>query len=361
MKCQAILVNFHNAQLIAEGANSLLDDPACDEIHVVDNSVCPAESAQLRELLDRRIHLTVCSENLGFAKACNLAFAASEAECTLLLNPDARLFPGALQQLKSTLKNNPRSAAVGPRVFWDFERNFLLPPSTYPSRTSYLLDRLSQCWPELADWRNKAFRKRSLREWQHASLFRVNALSGGLVLLRRNALHQAGGLFDPCFFMYWEDSDLMRRLQDAGYQLLLEPRAEAVHLYEHSPEKDKMIADGWQAYSRKHFSSPLWELTSNVLRHFQTRPTSKPDFVPIDLRSETKDIAIPVPAELQTGWLLEFSPSPEFYPSIGRLGHGKAACLPYALATRFKGQSYYLRLGGTKSAGPFLCFSIRTS
>ena len=256
---------------------------------------------------------------------------------------------------------HPEVGAVGPRIFWDVERQFLLPPSTYPSRTNFALDRLGECWPALAAYRADRFRSRSLREWRQTLPFRVDALSGGHVLLRRSALVQAGGLFDPRFFMYWEDSDLMRRLQDAGQQLWLDPRAEAVHLYEHSPAKDGLISQGWPVYAQKYFSSALWAMASRAAARFRKNRVA-PVFVPIDRVGSAQDIELCVPLELRPGWLLEFSPSPHFIPSIGRLGCGELACLPSALAARFSGREYFLRLGGLEpNRIQSQLFSVRTS
>ena len=65
MKCLAILVNYHGARLICDAAESLAGDPACDEIHVVDNSVCADESTWLREQLRPGVRLTVSAEKPG--------------------------------------------------------------------------------------------------------------------------------------------------------------------------------------------------------------------------------------------------------------------------------------------------------
>ena len=48
------------------------------------------------------------------------------------------------------------------------------------------------------------------------------------MLLRTAALREVG-LFDPAFFMYYEDIDLCLRLHDAGWKVLCEPRAVMWH------------------------------------------------------------------------------------------------------------------------------------
>lgn len=357
MKCLAILVNYHGARLIVEAAASLVNDDECDWIHVVDNSMSADESNWLRQNLPRNTRLTVSPFNIGFAGGCNLAFQGCSADCVLLLNPDARLLPGALARLKRTLFENQRIGAVGPRVFWDERRRFLLPPSTYPSRLGFLFDQLGLCFPGFSVFRARLFRRRALREWQAKSAFSVDALSGGHVLLKREALLAAGGLFDPDFFMYWEDSDLMRRLQDTGFRLLLEPRAEAVHLYEHSPGKDQLISQGWPVFVNKHFSSRAWLWVGQIGR-WLSRVGPAPDF-PVLKLVPGEDLEIQVPESLTAGWLLEYSPSAYFVPAIGGLGHGAVARLPYELAQRFSGQRYYLRLSSnTRRLGDAKSFIV---
>lgn len=343
MKCLAILVNFHGARLIVDAARSLADDPECDGIEVVDNSVAASEAEYLRQHLPPRAHLTVTERNLGFAGACNLAFANTDADSILLLNPDARLLPGALQRLKQTMAERPDAAGIGPRVYWDEARLFLLPPTTYPSRSGFFLDQLGRCLPAIAQWRAAHFRRRALREWQATRPFPVDALSGGHVLLRRSALMRAGGLFDPAFFMYWEDSDLMRRLQDRGFRLWLDPRAEAIHLYEHSPRKDELIGQGWPAFAAKYFASRSWRWLIRIADRHQRHLAPAPTFLKIGPTTPA-GFELTVPADWQESWLLEFSPSPNFVPAIGRLGSGPVACLPAALAARFSGRDYHLRL-----------------
>lgn len=359
MKCLAILVNFHGARLIVDAARSLADDPECDDIEIVDNSVAASEAEYLQEHLPARAHLTVAERNLGFAGACNLAFGNTDADCVLLLNPDARLLPGALARLKRTLAESAGCAGVGPRVYWDEEQHFLLPPTTYPSRSAFLLDQLGRCLPPLARYRAHRFRRRSLREWQATRPFPVDALSGGHVLLRHSALMAAGGLFDPNFFMYWEDSDLMRRLQDKGFRLWLDPRAEAIHLYEHSPRKDELIGRGWPAFAAKHFASRPWRWLIRAADLLQKRGDAPRCFERIKPGAPS-GIAIGVPEAWQERWLLEFSPSPDFIPAIGRLGSGPVAFLPAALAARFSGRDYHLRLtprdGGSRQSG--LLFTV---
>lgn len=342
MTCCAILVNFHTAALIEGAVTSLTTSPQCNEIIVVDNS----DSAEEWERLNARIGgmaKTIRNVgNQGFAKACNLAFQSSTSDYVLLLNPDARLVGDALDCMCGTLDSDPRIAAVGPKVFWDDACLYLLPPTTFPSKIAVITERLAQRSRRFAVKRSLQFRDQAIAQWTAKEPLRIDAASGGHVLLRRDALIVAGGLFDPQFFMYWEDSDLMQRISAAGYRVVLHPMAHATHLYEHAPGKEALIAQGWDAYASKYFSSFFYR---GLLRLISIWPASRSQIFDATLPKPADAIQLEICPNLHQAWLLEISPSPDFYPSIGRFGAGERVEISADLLRRFSGDRLYLRLG----------------
>jgi GT2 family glycosyltransferase len=343
--CQAILVNYHCADLICGAAHSLGGGDGL-HVNVVDNSVSDDQAALLRACLPDDVRLFFPEKNLGFGQACNLAFEADESEFVLLLNPDARLLPGALATMISTLRSDATLAAVGPRVYWDESKRFVMPLSTFPSAFWYLRSCFGGLLPILHRLAARDFRRTALSAWRASRPFYVDALSGGHVLLRRSAVLAAGGLFDPDFFMYWEDSDLMHRLMARGYRLAQDPRAEALHLYSHSPAKEVMIQAGWPVYLRKHFDSLFWRLIAGLRHKIGGTPAVAGGFVPLAWTSG--DICLDVPDTLD-GWLLEISPAPDFVPAIGRLGSERSVTIPAELLRSFAGCDVCFRLS---SASP---------
>ena len=53
-------------------------------------------------------------------------------------------------------------------------------------------------------------------------------LAGMFMLFRSEVFRRLGG-FDERYFLYYEDVDLCLRLRQLGYDVLLEPGAEALH------------------------------------------------------------------------------------------------------------------------------------
>ncbi len=329
----AVLVNYRGAQDIAAAAASVLADSPGVELVVVDNSESEDETERLRALLPPQARLIVADHNLGFGAACNLALAHSSAAAAWLVNPDVRVLPGCLQALLAALQADPHLAAVAPRQTLDLAQAWQLPPSTLPTA----IDRWARA-QALSSLRTRrrfvgAARALALRLWTAApgDVVPQRALSGGAMLVRRVCLDPGEHLFDPRYFMYYEDSDLCLRLRRRGWRLAAVPAARAVHLWRLGSHKDGLMAQSEPRYFAQHFPGSRWlarEPAAVVLPYFR-QVTSAADLV--------------VPPALQRGWVFELSPTPLLDPAAAFVGSGPllpwpsvvmAACGPVPLFAR---------------------------
>jgi N-acetylglucosaminyl-diphospho-decaprenol L-rhamnosyltransferase len=152
--------------------------------------------------------------NLGFGAACNLAIAQGSAPFILLLNPDARLEPGCLDRMLLEMESNPNTAAVGPLVLQS--RDGLIDSAGLKVRAP--------------GWTFDRMRGRPKKEAPPTGF--VEALSGGVLLLRRSALVDIGRhpeAFWGDLFLYSEDVDLSIALRRGGWSLLYLQEALAYH------------------------------------------------------------------------------------------------------------------------------------
>lgn len=145
--------------------------------------------------------------NLGFGRAANRGAAAGtgdDAPYVLFLNPDATLWPGALDAMAGALDERPELGVVGPVV-----RN--PDGSVYPSARAFpsVVDALGHAFVGLVAPAN-----RWSRRYEHPD--HVDWVSGTAMLVRRSAFEAVGG-FDEAYFMYVEDVDLCWRLAAAGW------------------------------------------------------------------------------------------------------------------------------------------------
>ena len=360
LKTLAIIVNYKVADLTLQAVQSVLDSDSIGPVHavVVDNSEDKDEAERLRLNLPSGVVLRVSPENIGFGRACNLAFEEFPGEQILLINPDAKLLPGCLIRLQKTLSSAQNIAAVTPQIFLDERLTFYLPPSYPPA--------LFEFQPVLATWGPRArinrlisalWRRHSIKVWRSKRPVKVNNLSGGLVLLKREAVWKAGGLFDPRFFLYFEDTDLSIRLKKAGYALIIEPRAEAIHYYDQCgrqnlEEKRALMARSRRIFSEKHCKG--WKSrVKKILDRFKV--PAQPHRDELRVPDFTSPFFLEVPEKLHRGWLFEWSPNPDFVPSAGRFGRGPCMDFPEDCWAMLAPGQYFGRLGSPKGLG----FNVR--
>lgn len=268
---EAILVNYHGAADTL-GALASLPWPLLQAVHVVDNSCCAREVEQLRAGMQAwpRARLHIAEENLGFGRANNLAWQHTRADHVLLLNPDARLREGALAALLEAMAGDARLGAVAPRMDWTEEGHLVLPNLSSQSPFARVADAAASRW---AAWAPRAFAqrgarhaRRTMRMMSSATAMEAPALSGAALLLRRQAVQAAGGLFDPAYFMFFEDTDLSQRLRHAGWRLAVLPRARAWHAWHNRPEKAALMQQSEAVYLRRYHTRSDW-----LRRHFVPR------------------------------------------------------------------------------------------
>ncbi len=350
MKTAAIIVNYKAAGLTQQAVESVLDSASLGPVQVVvvDNSEDKEEAERLRLALPPSVALRVSSENIGFGRACNLAFEEFGGDQVLLINPDARLLPGCLLRLQRTLSTRERAGAVSSHIFWDEKRRFYL-PSSYPPPLFELQPFLDIWGPQAHINRlvSAIWRYHSIKVWRSKRPVRVRNLSGGLVLLKREAVQKAGGLFDPRFFLYFEDTDLFIRLRKKGYALFVEPRAQAIHYYDQCGQADRerkrsLMARSHLLLLEKHRQG-LRARIRKVMRHLRARSTAGID--PIWQPGFTSPFFLEVPACLQSDWLFEVSPNPTFIPCAARFGRGAFMDFPEECWDMLAPGRYFGRLG----------------
>lgn len=328
MKTLAIVVNYKSAPLTLKAVESVLSAASLGpiEVAVVDNSEDEPEALRLRQGLPPTVRLWISPENIGFARACNRALDGFQGEAILLINPDARLLSGCLKQLQKTLFSDKKRAAVSPQIFWDDGLTFYLPPSCPPALFEF--QSLLNAWGPGTNVRRLLsclWRRHAIKVWRSERPIHVRNLTGGLVLLKMEAVQRAGGLFDPRFFLYFEDTDLFIRLRKTGYDLAFEPRAMAIHHYDQCGAEDlkgkrASMAVSLPIFLEKHGGRWACYLRK-VLRYL---PPSGERQAEGSVRTHefTTPFTIEIPHFLHGAWLFEWSPNPDFIPSAGMFGKG---------------------------------------
>lgn len=213
MKVFVVVVTFNGAIWIRGALQSLRDSThACTTI-VIDNASGDDTAAIVRQEFPETI-LIESGVNLGFGRGNNLGIEYAlkhRADAVFLLNQDAYVTPEAIKRLTDFLQDHPDFDIVSPlHCSPDLNRVDPQTQSGYLQRHApgYLSD---ACLG---------------RERTHYPIRGINAAAW---VLRAEVFRRVGG-FDPLFFMYGEDDDLIDRFAHHGLRTALLPSARIVHL-----------------------------------------------------------------------------------------------------------------------------------
>src|SRR2546425_13313277 len=112
MNSTVVVINWNSGDLLQGCIESLLATTTDTKIVVIDNASRDASLEFLSDFYDR-VQLIGNGINRGFAAAVNQAFENTSTPYVLILNPDVRALPGAVQLLEEFMDSHPQAGAAG--------------------------------------------------------------------------------------------------------------------------------------------------------------------------------------------------------------------------------------------------------
>ena len=192
-------------------------------------------------------------DNPGYGAAINRAATAQRSMHLCAMNADVVLEPGSLLKLRRFLAMNRSCGLVGPALAY---------PDGTPQRSAKRFPTLGLALGEVLEVHALAPGNRWVRRfyYEDRDLTRdaeVDTVSGSVMMLRAEAFETIRG-FDEGFRMYFEETDLCRRLRDGGHSVAFCPGARAVHRHGASTQQTSVrqveYYVSYLRYFRKHHS-----------------------------------------------------------------------------------------------------------
>lgn len=206
--------------------NSLLLYKAPKRIYIVDNS--PTDEARKLETMDDCIVYRFSNKNVGFGSAHNWAIKQAMEVGSVyhfVVNPDIKFDTDVVTPMISWLDEHPDVAQMMPRILYPNGRMQYL-PKLMPSPLKLVQRRLRRLAPKRYKGWMTRFEMRPMRDDR---VYDVGHVSGCFSVARTEALRQCG-LYDERFFLYFEDTDLTRRLHER-YRTVYYPMVSVYHDY----------------------------------------------------------------------------------------------------------------------------------
>jgi len=189
--------------------------------------------------------------NNGFSQANNLGIVNAYGKFLLLLNSDTKIIEPVFDRLVQAMDSHPDAGGIGPQHVGGDGRH-QVSYGKFPDLFTEILRKIVAYRIALDDPNIRGYLTQFCSTEQE-----VDWLSGSCLLLRREALRQAG-LLDESFFMYFEDIDLCKRIRDRGWKNVFCPMSKILH-YSGQSVKENILA-GLVAYrqsqiyfARKHY------------------------------------------------------------------------------------------------------------
>ncbi len=228
-----IIVNYNVKILLRQCLQSLMnaDPPEAGkfrqinaEVFVVDNASKDGSVEMVREEFSE-VKLIASDQNLGFARANNLAIKQSSGRYLLFLNPDTTVPLGTLSEMIEFMDENPRVGAstcfvelASGGMDPDCHRGFPTPwASLYHFSGlaklfshSKMFGQYHQTWKDLT------------------KTHEIDSCCGAFMMVRRKAMEEVG-VWDEDFFFYGEDLDWCYRFQEKGWKVMFYPHVKIIH------------------------------------------------------------------------------------------------------------------------------------
>lgn len=251
-----VIVSFNTRDVLRECLRSVYREVRTlhVQIIVVDNASTDGSQAMVQQEFPDVLFLR--SEiNLGFGKANNLGFEYVHGRYTVLLNSDAFLAERSLELSVAHMDASPCAGLGGGRLIG---RDGSWQPSArmFPTVFGHLivLSGLAARYPK------SRFFGHADRTWANEmESAEVDWVPGAFSIIRTEALATVG-LFDPRFFLYYEEVDLCKRLQQKGYSICYWPDIVVVHIGGESSRQIRSLE-----LSKTGSQLTLWRMRSMLL------------------------------------------------------------------------------------------------
>jgi GT2 family glycosyltransferase len=220
-----IIVSWNARDYLRDCLNSIRQTGAScvREVIVVDNASKDGSPEMVSDHFPE-VMLIRSEENLGFARANNLAMTRASGPILALVNSDVIVHPGCFEKLADYLNTHPDVGMVGPRIFGgdgNLQRTCRKLPTLWNTLCRMLtFDQI------LPNWQMFSGFEVPYRDYD--KYLEAEVLSGCFCVARKKAVDEVGGM-DERFFFYAEDIDWSKRFWDAGWKLMFVPDATATH------------------------------------------------------------------------------------------------------------------------------------
>ncbi|MCI8483870.1 MAG: glycosyltransferase family 2 protein [Lachnospiraceae bacterium] len=247
-----VIVAYNDEEDVRNAVDSILECTAVSvskKLYIVDNS---SQKNHLKLLEEKypEVAYRKPGENLGFGGGHNYVLPELDSQFHAIVNPDIILKEDSLSILMEFMEQRKIGMAV-PRLT-DEKGNL---QAVY-RRELTVADMGIRMF--LSSHFKKRQARHTMQEMDYKKPFAVPFAQGSFFVIRTELFRQMGG-FDPRYFMYMEDADLCRQVNERS-SLWYCPDTEVIHKWERGSRRDRKLFKIHMISMIRYFRKWGWKL-----------------------------------------------------------------------------------------------------
>ena len=240
------IVTYNNISTIAKTLETLFGETKDIDfkLYVLDNG----SSDGTPEYIEKNypdVTVIRSGKNVGFGAGHNIIINQVESKYHAVINPDIVLTQNAVKKMSDYMDENPDIGLLSPRICFPDGRDQILGKRN-PHLKYLVASRLR------GDEPSKLLKEYAMLDCDLSKPTEIENATGCFMFIRTDILKSIGG-FDDGFFMYFEDADLARRINEVS-KCVYYPDAVVNHV--------------WGRDSKRNFKLMLVHINS-MLRYFR--------------------------------------------------------------------------------------------
>lgn len=220
MDLSVITVTWNSAKLIGEQIESVKN--GCHNISFEEFVVDNASTDDTADLIAKKypeVKLIRNNKNQGFGAPNNTAAQICAGEFLLFLNPDMRVEAGSLDKMVEWMRSHTDVGVASCRLV---DENGVLNTDAQPRRFPEVFDQLAiilklpHIFPSVLN--HYLFNEFDANKEQE-----VDSVRGSFMMMRREIFEKLGFVFDPRYYIWFEDVDTCREVKRLGFKVIHTP------------------------------------------------------------------------------------------------------------------------------------------
>jgi GT2 family glycosyltransferase len=242
-----IIVNYNTTEFVRnciQSIKSIIKNIEY-EIIVVDNNSADKTIASLENFFED-VKIIYKNKNDGFGSGCNYGSARSSGKYLWFLNPDVSIVNNIAEVFIDFMKKN-ESTGVCSALITGMDDKYQYCFNDFPG----IRWELQELTGYLSNKRINKLNNRARLSGDRGLVTEIDWAIGACLFIRREIFEKVAG-FDERFFLYYEDTDLQKRIKDIGYKVVLFGDQKVRHLGKSSIEDSEYGSSVY--FSNMHIS-----------------------------------------------------------------------------------------------------------